>query len=604
MYLNSFEERIEQFSGLYRLNLAIEEENKYYLESIGGEYNLRNNYPMLYASYLSARKTAENSKQSKAEPSNIGVHFKTYDIMATDKTTNGVGESQRYFLSMGLTGSFIDTSSTPAKITAPPKSFTVSVNGKLYDPKSPRLAFVVVNDSYERVNQMDVRFCSENDFHQDEFWDRELKARFTLSVYDEAGKLTPFVSVETKRFGIPKNFAIDNISITSPVSSHPQTNEIRILYGRSALNLDNPDYTYESNNADQHDGKLWTIVPMKGEVTLKSILTGDKYYSFEKLTKPTEDEQWGRSTLQYANMDWKIYRNDLRDQQLYDLLVANNFSVQTGANHVETLHFDLFNPTYAEGNDRHYDWVADIDKASTDNRERICYLLGGFSYDICKKNEKGEIVEPGWEHQIQIHSVEPKRLAPDRTYYTYKPGSMVIYIPPIHLWWGCYGKDTQILLADGSTRRANEIRVGDYMSCYGGKMLNVSDIFCGQEPNLFRVEVDCGNSICVSAGHPMLLAGGEGKAVETLTVGEELLLEGQARAKVTSISSVEYNDTVYNFTFRDEDDGNYLIADGFYSGDFYAQNKLERTPPPITEEQKKLGKEAEQLMHQLNGEVR
>lgn len=604
MHLNSFERKMENFNGLYRLNLAIQEENEYYLESIGGEDNLKNNYPMLYESYLSARRMAEISQQSDAEPDNRGIHFRTYDIMAVDSLTDGAEASHRYFLSMSLTGSFLDTSSTPAKCTAPAKSFSVSVNGKLYDPQSSRLAYISVSGSYQRVNQVDERFYSENSFGQEEFWNRELKARFTVSVYDEENNLTPFVSVETKRFGKPMNFAIDNISIEHPISSNPQTNEIRILYGRSAKHLEYPDYTYESNNADQNGGKLWTIVQMKGEVRLKSVLTGDRYYSFEKLTEPTTGELYGRSTLQYADKDWKVFRNDLQDNELYKLLAANNFSVSIGANNVETLSFDLFNPTYSKDSERRYDWAADIDKASTDNKERICYLVGGFEYDICKKNEKGEIVESGTSYQIELHSIKPENLPAGRTYYTYLQGSTIIYIPPIHLWWGCYGKDTQIMLADGTTKRADEIRMGDLLFCCGDKMLRVANIFCGNESNLFRVETDCGNSICVSAGHPMLLADGKGKAVETLTVGEELLMWGQARTKVTSITRVGYNDTVYNFTFQGEDDGNYLIANRFYSGDFYAQNKLEKIPVPLTEEQERLDNEMADLMVQLQGKVK
>lgn len=177
-------------------------------------------------------------------------------------------------------------------------------------------------------------------------------------------------------------------------------------------------------------------------------------------------------------------------------------------------------------------------------------------------------------------------------------------LPPIHLRRCCYGRDTIIQMADGTFRRIDDIRVYERLLCYGDKMLKIGDVITGYEANLFRVETDCGNIICVSKGHPMLLADGKGKVVEALTIGEELLMHGQAHAKVTSISCVEYNDNVYNIIFSDGDDGNYLIANGFYAGDFRAQNKLEIALELPMEERRRLDNEMADLVRRLKGEAR
>ncbi len=49
-----------------------------------------------------------------------------------------------------------------------------------------------------------------------------------------------------------------------------------------------------------------------------------------------------------------------------------------------------------------------------------------------------------------------------------------------------------------------------------------------------------------------------------------------------------YEDEVYNFSFEGEEGENYVIAEGLYSGDLYAQNKRAGKKKQMTEEQKVL----------------
>lgn len=589
MSLESLNKKLEECDGLNPLDLSVEEERQYYLESLGGEENLKKNFPVMYASY---RKSLEGAKNRlRVEKEQDDVHFNVYDVMSVAAGVNAADKPEKDFLAASIEGSFLDKNAVLTE-AAPAECFNVLISGKIYDPDSPRMPYVEIHDSFCQVNKIDRQYLSRELYSKEEFWNRELKAKFTVTVYDSQNSMKTFTYSKTSNFGNPLSYAIENIRFDAPVSTHPETKEIRILYGRSAQNLDNPDYIYKSNNADANQGKLWTIVPISGEVTLKKILNKNDYYSFAQLSKPDPDEVMERSTLQYDNMEWRIYRYDLKDEELYKTLNdGSHFKVTVGKDHAEVLRFDLFNPDWKEGEDRRYDWVHDIDKASTDNRQRTCYLLGGFTYDICKKNEKGEVIEPAMEYQIICRSVDPENLPSGRQYYTYEANSGTIYIPPIRLWWGCHAKEALIQMCNGSCRRADEIQIGDQVIGYKGKQLTVNNIYCGHEQELICVQTDDGCRLRVSKGHPLLREDEMGTDAASLLPGDRILSGKGVPVEVISVETVPYDDQVYNFTFEGEKKGNYIIADGLCSGDFYAQNKRSGRKPALTEQQKALTEE-------------
>ncbi len=589
MSLETFKKKMEEYEGLYPLDLTVEEERQYYLESLGGEEDLKKNFPVMYGAFRKSLEIDPHTFRDTKEKDD--VYFNVYDLKNVKADKNADGGSPDTFLAACIEGSFLDKNAVVTE-AAPAESFNVLVSGKIYDPHSPRMPFMEVHDSFNQVNKVDRQYLSRELYKKEEFWNRELKAKFTITVYDSRNGMKSYIFSKTDNFGSPLNYAIENIRFDAPVSTHPETKEIRILYGRSAQNLDNPDYIYKSNNADANKGKLWTIVPVSGEVTLKKILNKNDYYSFAQLSRPDPDEVMERSTLQYDNIEWRTYRYDLKDEELYKTLNdGSHFKVTVGKDHAEALRFDLFHPDWKEGDDRRYDWCHDIDKASTDNRQRICYLLGGFAYDICKKNEQGDVIEPAMEYQIICRSVDPENLPKGRQYYTFEANSGTIYIPPIHLWWGCHAKEARIQMADGSGRRADEIQIGDRIMGYKGKLLTVNNIYYGHEEDIVCVQTDGGRRIRVSKGHPLLKEDGAGTDAARLLPGDRILSGEGVPVTVTSVETVPYDDQVYNFTFEGEEEGNYIIADGLCSGDFYAQNRRSGRKPVPTQQQEALMKE-------------
>lgn len=359
MSLKDFKEKMETYEGLYKLNLAIQEEREYYLESVGGAENLKQKFPMMYDSFVQSCQAEEETNDAHAQEEE--VHFEVYGLSDEGPEGKKRGACELFSLKANIAGGIIDKNGSLTNPTQT-QSFYVSVNGKIYDPNSPRSAYLEIHDSFSQVNRIDNCYKSKQLYTKGEFDNRWLKCKMTINIYDNNRRITPYVYSQTQNFGNPVNYAIENIRFDAPISIHPSTHQIRILYGRTAQNLENPDYVYSSNNADANKGKLWTIVPIKGEVQLKKIHTSDDYYSFDKLTIPDEGEAMTRPILQYGDNIWRTYRNDLTDKQLQEKLNdGKHFKVTKGAGGVEVLHFDFFNADWAEGQDRRYDWVQDIE---------------------------------------------------------------------------------------------------------------------------------------------------------------------------------------------------------------------------------------------------
>lgn len=160
-------------------------------------------------------------------------------------------------------------------------------------------------------------------------------------------------------------------------------------------------------------------------------------------------------------------------------------------------------------------------------------------------------------------------------------------IPYIDILWGCFAKDVRITMADGSVKTAEQIRAGDMVSTKENGAQRVTEVVTGQEERLVYIETSRGDRIRVSGEHPVLSDTGLVRADE-LTAGTILVTES-GLASIESLYYVEYGDRVYNFSLEKEST---LLANGFYAGDFAAQNRrsrpTEKEPEKLTEIQEEL----------------
>lgn len=142
----------------------------------------------------------------------------------------------------------------------------------------------------------------------------------------------------------------------------------------------------------------------------------------------------------------------------------------------------------------------------------------------------------------------------------------------------CYARETLVRTAEGIEKRVDEIRIGDKLRGFGNKTLTVENIYSGCENLICKITTNDGNHIRATMGHAMKLFDensreGNITMAANLIVGT-MLMSTEGTQEVNSIFIEPYDDTVYNFTFINENEPNYIEANGLWAGDFFAQNHL------------------------------
>lgn len=147
------------------------------------------------------------------------------------------------------------------------------------------------------------------------------------------------------------------------------------------------------------------------------------------------------------------------------------------------------------------------------------------------------------------------------------------YIPAIRIMYGCLAQDTLILMADGSRKRIDRLRIGDSVrsGIAGNKVQRITNIWRGTEETLIRIEAH-ELTLSLTRSHPVLTPAGVVRAGE-LKTGMEVCLETGETEKVTAVGKISYNDLVYNLNLEDESEP-YLVAGGFIVGDMDLQNSV------------------------------
>ena len=165
-----------------------------------------------------------------------------------------------------------------------------------------------------------------------------------------------------------------------------------------------------------------------------------------------------------------------------------------------------------------------------------------------------------------------------------------ICISKFHLLWGCVSGDTRVLMADGFEKQIRDIRIGDRVLTKDYAMAEVCDILVGMEEQLWHIETAQGHTINCSKDHPMYTEAGV-KLAETLCGDDKLLNENLDYEEIVAMYPVQ-GERVYSIMLRNE--GNWIITNGLFSGDFTEQNKIlymkekEVKQYPKTEELEKL----------------
>ena len=138
----------------------------------------------------------------------------------------------------------------------------------------------------------------------------------------------------------------------------------------------------------------------------------------------------------------------------------------------------------------------------------------------------------------------------------------------MNLLWGCLRKDTRVLMADGSQRPVESVRVGDLVQrdAQGG-VAAVSDVVRGFEENLVAFSTVDGRQLVCSRNHPLVTSEGTLPA-EQVRGNCRLYGPGGEALVLNGIWDVP-GDEVYNLCLDEAADGS-----GREGGTFFAENIL------------------------------
>ena len=430
---------------------------------------------------------------------------------------------------------------------------------------------------------------------------RELMMEANISYVDQEQELIPLEPIrQTFRFN--RNSAVSYIKKITVTDPHWHTGKssgtVKFLYGRTPEN--NPELLKDADYWDQDgpyhrnsgQGRLRTIIPLSGDIELRDVaggkVTGAKIGSFI-LQNGAEVK---RSELYYTLEDDKFtfakYRSDIPIDRLGEKLQENGSLTYDSTK--KTARFDLKLPV--EQALSPYDWHSDITGTFLNQSIHKGYLSGHFVLEV--EHEK----YAGSDHEVYEINIYGNDDFPDtQTQFYVRENGTTVFIPPIEIYWGCFAKDTQIRIADGSTKRADRIVPGDRIPALGGENLTVAEVLTGEDREIIRIVTEDGNRIRVSGGHAMLVSDGTDSAGRRVAAGRlqpgDSLMTPCGEAAVSEVMTEPYNDRVYNFIFEGEEKPNYIEADGYWSGDFYAQNEKKK---PVTAQ---LGEEAVALRDEL-----
>lgn len=567
MSLITFKEMLEKLDGEYEFNFANEDDCAYLFEEYGGEERMKTWYPAIYESFLKARNDAVKRGRANKPADNrtfMGSMEKT-GVRYLD-TLQSNDDDPAVVLTTVVSGIFIDDTTTIESEKKARPWLSVTVQSKIREQFSPNYMLYsseVVNysNSYAAILESNPELMSR-------IKNKHFQKTVDIEGIDPAGKLRKGVIQEVQHMGDPCQPTIANITVTDPAPKtdlHRAANQIVMLYGRMS-----EQEIYKG--ADYKDGDYLNNVFKDGKVRLLMPLSGNVLFDYKVkplgLYKPHSPEKLTRSEATYEYKEQKfIYRDNITDEVLYNQLKDCVIPDDYKENHQTKVTFDIKATAEPYSN---LDWLAEVEGIQNGDPKTV-YITGKISLESVNQMG-GKSVD-----QIRIKSVSKETLKKFKAeYYTYAGGN-IIYIPPITIYWGCFGRDVRIRLANQGEKPASEVKAGDQLLGQDNEILIVNHVYTGYDTEIFEIVTQSGNIIRVSGGHPMMCHGKMVRA-SRLTPGDCLNMANGTFDPVKQVSVVPYEDTVYNFTFEGREQGAYLIANGLYTGDLFMQNETQSEP--------------------------
>lgn len=312
------------------------------------------------------------------------------------------------------------------------------------------------------------------------------------------------------------------IQIDHPVKQNPQaTPPIKICYNRQWLVHEQADYSFNE-----------LLNPKTGVQNLYAPLEFKVYFTD---TKGTLDRILSKSIV--IKMDCK------KGTATYDI-----------ANRPKALTTTPFTGGFIIALDS--DWKTDVPASRLPIRDRV---------DLFVKMKY--ILTDGAEGSIQIDSY-------DQTV----PSGNHVKTEWINLLWGCVGRGTNVLYADGSSRPIERVMIGDRIICSArGHIAKVENILRGMESEMTNIQTEDDNVLSCTADHPIITAQGPKRADKIC--GADLLINQHGEylhiKGIWNTGECEVYNLMLDFMDENIQPDWGMFCNGILVGDNHMQNNLQ-----------------------------
>lgn len=621
------------------LNLNNEDEYKFFLDIFGGEDTLKK-YPKIWSSIQkNHKKNSVNNSESNLKFITTGSSATLVHITSNKKNSKATDSAYvKFQINSVMNVVNMDQSDQKGseKTSLPTDCSRVidiieDVNGVENIIKRFTLGFYKGN-----CNQISETFDTP-EMTASSIANKYLKIRTSYMFTTKEGIIPASFTQNIKNATVNIDTFYRKISLKEPHYHHDgkTSGNIRILYGRTpSQNLSeytdsdyygNNEFGNFENNRDPLDGALHsiptTILPIKGTIHFNNCTEG-KIYGYEILDYVIWNENKKIMTFpkpmlslsdDSRNMIVEMGVNEINPDNPSDDLAkhlynADSFKLNVNPenDNFTTLDFDLHlrkDVDYTQYGK--CDWISKINSSFYDDdniHANTCNLLGSLRINVLyyKDGIADDDHKGSEEIDVSFQSISEDKLS-NHQYYETEDFYPTVYLPILIICWGCYAADTLIKTTKGC-KKACEIKRGDKIPVYSGKILTVSQIYIGDDKWICNIKTIDNKSIRVSGSHAMKLyceSNPDGKKISAGRIKKgDILMTPNGNVKVDSVETEAYNDKVYNFEFEEEKTPNYIEANGFWSGDFNAQNEVEKRE--LTSEQKEILEEMKQLAAELS----
>ena len=144
-------------------------------------------------------------------------------------------------------------------------------------------------------------------------------------------------------------------------------------------------------------------------------------------------------------------------------------------------------------------------------------------------------------------------------------------ISKIRLYWGCVAEDTDILMADGTTKKAKDITEGDRVKDKDGNANSVTKITTGTSRIIYHLKLVSGQELTATDAHPIYTDNGFVALIDINTSSKLLNADGVYSDVLYCYPEENYSGKVYSFDLQS---GNTLCTNGIITGTGEEQGKL------------------------------